>query len=71
MQPKVILADEPTASLDNAAAHDAITLLAQAAQRCTATLVIATHDGRVLPALEAVFTNENGLQPNKIMHRQL
>jgi putative ABC transport system ATP-binding protein len=71
MQPKVILADEPTASLDDAAAHDAITLLARAALRCAATLVIATHDARVLPALEATFTNENGLQPNKIMHRQL
>jgi putative ABC transport system ATP-binding protein len=71
MQPKVILADEPTASLDDAAAHDAITLLARAAQRCAATLVIATHDARVLPALEATFSNENGLQPNKIMHRQL
>jgi putative ABC transport system ATP-binding protein len=56
MQPKVILADEPTASLDDAAAHDAITLLARAAQRCSATLVIATHDARVLPALEATFS---------------
>jgi putative ABC transport system ATP-binding protein len=71
MQPKVILADEPTASLDDAAAHDAITLLAQAAQGCAATLVVATHDARVLPALEATFSNENGLQPNKIMHKQL
>jgi putative ABC transport system ATP-binding protein len=71
MQPKVILADEPTASLDDAAARDAITLLARAAQRCAATLVIATHDARVLPALEVTFSNENGLQPNKIMHRQL
>ncbi len=71
MQPKVILADEPTASLDDAAAQDAITLLAHAAQRCQATLVIATHDGRVATALEAYFTNENGLQPNKIMHIKL
>ena len=47
MQPKVILADEPTASLDDAAAYSAVSLLAQAAQRCGATLVIATHDTRV------------------------
>jgi putative ABC transport system ATP-binding protein len=51
LQPKVILADEPTASLDDVAAHDALTLLQASAQRCGATLVIATHDARVRSAL--------------------
>jgi putative ABC transport system ATP-binding protein len=66
MQPKVILADEPTASLDDAAAVDAVTLLAQAAQRCQATLVVATHDARVQPLLEPYFLHKNGLQAIKI-----
>ncbi|MCZ8252286.1 MAG: ATP-binding cassette domain-containing protein [Hylemonella sp.] len=47
LQPKVILADEPTASLDDEAARDALALLQASAQRCGATLVIATHDARV------------------------
>lgn len=71
MQPKVILADEPTASLDDEAAHSAVTLLAQAAQRCHATLVVATHDARVYTALEPLFRHQNGLQTIKIQHKQL
>ena len=51
MQPRLILADEPTASLDDAAAQDAVQLLVQAAQQQSATLVVATHDARVAQAL--------------------
>ncbi len=51
LQPQVILADEPTASLDDVAAQEALALLQGTAQRCGATLVIATHDARVLRAL--------------------
>lgn len=47
MQPGVIAADEPTASLDDDAAREALHLLQSSAQRCGATLVIATHDARV------------------------
>lgn len=49
--PKIILADEPTASLDDQAAKQAMALLLEAAQRCGASLVVATHDGRVKEAL--------------------
>ena len=51
LQPQVILADEPTASLDDDAARAALQLLQSTAQRCNATLVIATHDTRVAAAL--------------------
>jgi len=47
MQPLVIAADEPTASLDDDAAREALHLLQSSAQRRGATLVIATHDARV------------------------
>jgi putative ABC transport system ATP-binding protein len=46
LQPKLILADEPTASLDDAAA--AAQLLQKSAQASSATLVIASHDARIL-----------------------
>ena len=45
--PKLLLADEPTASLDDAAAARAVELLFAAAERRGATLVVATHDSRV------------------------
>jgi putative ABC transport system ATP-binding protein len=56
LNPKVILADEPTASLDDEAAASAIGLLVQTARRLNATLVIATHDGRVAPLVQADST---------------
>ena len=46
-RPKLLLADEPTANLDDAAAAQVIDLLSEQAARHGATLVIATHDSRV------------------------
>jgi putative ABC transport system ATP-binding protein len=46
-RPKLLLADEPTANLDDAAAALAVDLLAEQAARHGATLVVATHDARV------------------------
>ncbi|HZY20202.1 MAG TPA: ATP-binding cassette domain-containing protein [Ramlibacter sp.] len=51
LAPRVILADEPTASLDDDACAASVALLRDAAGRCGATLVIATHDRRVREAL--------------------
>lgn len=50
LQPRVLLADEPTASLDDEASQAALALLRECAGRCGATLVIATHDARVRDA---------------------
>ena len=51
MTPSVILADEPTASLDDQAAGTGLRLLQDCAAECNATLVIATHDRRVQEAM--------------------
>lgn len=46
-RPKVILADEPTASLDDELAIASLQLLMKQAHDCGATLVVTTHDFRV------------------------
>ena len=46
-RPKLLLADEPTANLDDAAAAKVLDLLSEQAARHGATLVVATHDARV------------------------
>lgn len=46
-RPRLLLADEPTANLDDAAAAAAVDLLCGQAARHGATLVVATHDARV------------------------
>lgn len=47
LQPKLILADEPTASLDDGACEQVWGLLTRAAAETGAPLVVATHDGRL------------------------
>ena len=48
--PDLLLADEPTASLDDARAADVLSLLTGEAARAGAALVVATHDRRIAPA---------------------
>jgi putative ABC transport system ATP-binding protein len=60
MEPKIILADEPTASLDDEAALTGLRLLESCALRCNATLVIATHDRRVQKALPSATVYQIG-----------
>ena len=45
--PEMILADEPTSSLDDQSCETVIGLIKQAAKETNATLVISTHDSRV------------------------
>lgn len=56
LRPRVLLVDEPTASLDDAACAAALTLLQDGARTTGATLVIATHDARVVRALPGAMT---------------
>lgn len=52
-RPRLLLADEPTANLDDQACAVATGLLAGQAAQVGASLVVATHDARVLAALPA------------------
>ena len=67
LKPLVILADEPTASLDDDSARAAMALLQATAQRAGATLVIATHDSRV----HSFFNDEIRLECLTIGRSQL
>jgi putative ABC transport system ATP-binding protein len=49
-RPAVVLADEPTASLDDAACAGVLSLLREHTQAHGATLVVATHDARAVQA---------------------
>jgi putative ABC transport system ATP-binding protein len=71
LRPRVLLADEPTASLDDAAAADAIDLLLATAQRQAATLVIATHDARVGHRIAAHHKVPLGLQRLQLVREKL
>ncbi len=51
-RPAVVLADEPTSALDDASAGQLLTLLKETAASEGAGLIIATHDRRVIDAVD-------------------
>ena len=58
--PDIILADEPTASLDSATALEVTSLLISQSTRHGGSLIIATHDPRVAEACDRVLTMQDG-----------
>jgi len=71
LNPRVILADEPTASLDDEAAADSVGLLLDTARTHGATLVIATHDARVAALIPLGMNGQIGFQPLQLRRNQL
>ncbi|WP_296511201.1 ATP-binding cassette domain-containing protein [Rhodoferax sp.] len=71
LQPRIVLADEPTASLDDEAAAQAVSLLLTTAARHDATLVIATHDARVAALVPPAADGQIGFQRLSLLREQL
>jgi len=55
-EPKIILADEPTSSLDDENCTMVMRLLQQQAQKSNANLVVITHDARITSSFKNVIT---------------
>jgi putative ABC transport system ATP-binding protein len=58
--PDLILADEPTASLDATSGHQALSLLRRLTVDAGKTVLVVTHDPRILEFADRVFHMENG-----------
>ncbi len=59
-QPDMILADEPTASLDRNTGREIVELLQQLAKQKSVTVVLVTHDNRILDIADRILTLEDG-----------
>ncbi|MEO8502960.1 MAG: ABC transporter ATP-binding protein [Acidobacteriota bacterium] len=59
-EPPVILADEPTASLDGATGHRVTELLRQLAREEARTVFVVTHDPRILDLADRILHMEDG-----------
>ena len=59
-RPMILLADEPTASLDSANGLNVSKLLAGLAEDTTRIVVVVTHDPRVLPFARRIVSLEDG-----------
>ena len=60
-QPKVILADEPTANLDHATSEKVLELLKALCVEEDAAVLVATHDPAVLPYCSRIIRLRDGL----------
>ena len=60
-RPKIVLADEPTASLDKNSGHEAVEILRNLAKKNGTTILIVTHDYRILDIADRIITLEDGI----------
>jgi putative ABC transport system ATP-binding protein len=66
-QPKLILADEPTAALDEKSGEAVIHLLRQLAREEHCTSLIVTHDARIMNTADRIVDMERGHIVNNIV----
>jgi len=59
-RPSIILADEPTASLDGKTGHEVVVLLQHLAREAGCTIVLVTHDTRILDVADRLIHLEDG-----------
>ena len=58
--PKLILADEPTASLDKESGRNVVNLIQQLCREQGASVVMVTHDNRILDVADRILHLEDG-----------
>jgi len=58
--PEIIIADEPTGELDSKTAKEIIALLFDINRRNKATVVVATHDEKIVKAADVTYTVQDG-----------
>jgi len=58
--PKLVLADEPTANLDHATAFTVINLMKKMKEELRTTFVFSTHDQKIVGEAEIIYSLEDG-----------
>jgi putative ABC transport system ATP-binding protein len=59
-QPKIVLADEPTAALDKQSGRDVVELMQKLAKEQGCTILLVTHDNRILDIADRIVYMEDG-----------
>lgn len=58
--PKIVLADEPTASLDKKSGRDVVEIMQRLAKEQGCTILLVTHDNRILDIADRIIHMEDG-----------
>ncbi|MEH2245468.1 DevA family ABC transporter ATP-binding protein [Nostoc sp.] len=59
-RPKIVLADEPTAALDSKSGRDVVNLMQTLAKEQDCTILLVTHDNRILDIADRIVYMEDG-----------
>ncbi|MDX2096365.1 MAG: DevA family ABC transporter ATP-binding protein [Leptolyngbyaceae cyanobacterium bins.59] len=59
-EPKIVLADEPTAALDKKSGRDVVEVMRQLAKQQGSTILLVTHDNRILDVADRLISMEDG-----------
>lgn len=59
-KPKLVLADEPTAALDKKSGRDVVELMHNLAKEQSCTILLVTHDNRILDIADRIIYMEDG-----------
>jgi putative ABC transport system ATP-binding protein len=69
-RPRVILADEPTAALDKDASRDVVDLLKEMADQEGSTILMVTHDNRIIEAASQIVSMVDGRVVSNVVVEQ-
>lgn len=58
--PQLVLADEPTAALDSKSGRDVVNLMQKLAKEQGCTILLVTHDNRILDIADRIINMEDG-----------
>ncbi len=58
--PQIVLADEPTAALDSQSGRDVVNLMQKLAKEQGCTILMVTHDNRILDVADRIIHMEDG-----------
>ncbi len=58
--PKIVLADEPTAALDSKSGRDVVEIMQKLAREQGCTILLVTHDDRILDVADRLIEMEDG-----------
>ncbi|BAY64183.1 ABC transporter-related protein [Calothrix brevissima NIES-22] len=68
--PPIVLADEPTAALDSQSGRDVVNLMQKLAKEQGCTILMVTHDNRILDIADRIVHLEDGKLKPKIKTQQ-
>src|SRR5206468_6766945 len=69
-KPKIVLADEPTAALDEQSGREVVTLLQELAVEERMSILLVTHDNRILDVADRIVNMVDGRIKSDVVVRE-